>query len=119
MLSDGSFSVLDVQKTPVFPGCKERDLDCFFKKLDEHFKKNFNTNITKNLGLSSGIKKAFISFNIDTNGKVADINVKAPHEIIKKEVEQIINSIPKMTIGENDGTPVKVKYTLPFSFYVE
>lgn len=119
MFSDGSYSVLHVQKTPIFLGCNERDIDCFFKKLDEHFNKNFNIDITKNLGLSSGKKKVFVSFNIDTNGNVADINVKAPHEIIKKEVEQIMSSLPKMSIGENDGKPVKVKYTLPFLFQVE
>lgn len=119
MLSDGSYSVIQVQKTPIFPGCKERDLDCFFKKLEEHFNRNFDENIAKNIGLKSGKMKVFVSFNIDTNGKVADINVKAPHELIKNEVEQIINSLPKMSIGENDGKPVKVKYTLPFSFYVD
>ena len=118
-LADGSYSVLHVQKTPTFAGCEVRDLSCFFKKLDIHFKNNFNLKKANSLGLSSGRKKVFVSFNIDTNGKVADINVRAPHNSIKKETIKIISSLPKMTVGKNNGKPVKVRYTLPFTFFID
>ena len=119
--ADGSFSVLQINKTPTFPGCDEtkRDLDCFFKKLENHFKNNFDVKEANNLGLSSGEKKVFVSFNIDINGKVVDVKVRAPHNAIKKETIKIINSLPKMTIGEDYGKPVKVRYTLPFSFMID
>ena len=56
-LSDGSYSILHVDKRPTFPDCDERDADCLFKKIDEHFQANFNKNLPNNLGLSSGRKK--------------------------------------------------------------
>ena len=118
-LSDGSYSVLHVQKTPTFAGCEVRDLDCFFKSLEEHFKTNFNINLANNLGLSSGTKKAFVSFNIDLAGKVSDLKVRAPHKSIEKEVKRVLYELPKMTIGKIDDKPVKVRYTLPFVFNVD
>lgn len=118
-LSDGSYSVLHVQKTPTFAGCEVRDLDCFFKSLEEHFKTNFNINLANNLGLSSGTKKAFVSFNIDLAGKVSDLKVRAPHKSIEKEVKRVLYKLPKMTIGKIDDKPVKVRYTLPFVFNIE
>ena len=116
---DGSYSVVQVQKTPSFPGCKEKDLGCFFEKLDEHFQNKFNKAIANNLGLNSGRKKAFVSFNIDIDGKVTEIKVRAPHLLIKEEVERVIKSLPKMTHGEQDGKKIKVRYTLPFVFIVD
>ena len=118
-LSDGSYSILHVNKRPIFPGCEERDTDCLFKKIDEHFQSNFDKNLPNNLGLSSGRKKAYVSFNIDLNGYVSDIKVRAPHKEIEKEVTKVIGSLPKMSSGTYKDKPVKVRFTLPFVFFVD
>ena len=112
-------SVLKMEKTPTFPGCSEKDLDCFFKKLQEHFNASFNKEVLKNLGLSSGKKKVLTTFNIDTNGNAVDIEAEASDEVIKEEVIRVIKSLPKMNSGEKYGKPIKAKYTLPFTFTVE
>lgn len=117
--ADGSYSVLHVNKTPIFPGCNERDLDCFFKKLDNHFHSKFDKAMLNNLGLSKGKKKVYVAFNIDEKGNVADVKVRAPHKEIEKEVERILYELPQMTVGLKDNAPVKVKYVLPFVFYVD
>ncbi|EAQ40775.1 M56 family metallopeptidase [Polaribacter sp. MED152] len=118
-LSDGSYSVLHVNTTPTFAGCEVRDLDCFFKKIEEHFSSNFDTVLANSLNLPSGKTKAYVSFNIDLNGEVADVKVRAPHKIIEKEVKRVLQQLPIMTIGKIDDKPVKVRYTLPFVFNVE
>ncbi len=116
---DGSYSVLQTNETPIFPGCPERGTDCFFEKLDDHFQNNFNKSLPNNLGLSPGIKKAFVSFNIDLNGKVTELKVRAPHPKIKTEVERVLYSLPTVGVGKVNGKAVKVKYTLPFKFKVK
>lgn len=121
MYPDGSYSVLNVRVTPTFPGCDEtkRDLDCFFKKLDTHFKDQFDLNKVKNLGLASGKNKVLVSFNIDENGKAVDIDVEASHIEVTKEAIKTIRSLPKMNGGEREGKLVKVKYILPFTFIID
>jgi hypothetical protein len=104
--------------TPVFPGCAERDSDCFIIKLQEHFDANFNTNITKGLSLRTGKEKINLEFNIDLNGNVADLKVRAPREIIKDEATRVMNSLPKMKPGKKYGKPIKAKYILPVTFLV-
>ena len=116
---DGSYSVLQTNETPVFPGCPEKRTDCFFEKLEEHFQNNFNKSIPNNLGLNSGIEKVQVTFNIDVNGKVTDLEVTAPHPKIKVEVERVLYSLPTVTAGKIDGKAVKVKYTMPFKIKVD
>jgi len=112
-------SVLKMEKTPTFPGCKENDLDCFFKKLQEYFELNFDKEITNNLGLNKGKSKIFATFNVDLDGRTTDIKVRADHEIIKQEVIRVITSLPLMNAGEKYGQPIKAKYTLPFTILIE
>jgi bla regulator protein BlaR1 len=112
-------SFLNVQKMPTFPDCQERDADCFFKKIDNHFTTNFNMNIIDDIFISSGNKKILVDFSIDTKGEVVDVKVNAPHLVIEQEVINVINSLPKMTHGAIVGKPVKTKYVLPFTSLVK
>lgn len=118
-LEDGSYSILQVNIRPIFPGCEPQDSSCFFSKLDDHFDENFNTDIAKKVGLSKGRNKINVSFNINTIGKVSDIEVKTTHQEIEMEVTRVLKKLPKMTVGKIDRKPVKVKYTLPFVFYID
>ncbi|MDD7914835.1 energy transducer TonB [Polaribacter ponticola] len=107
-----------LEKTPTFPGCEERDSDCFLEKLQEYFDTNFNSKITKNLGLRPGKEKVNLEFNIDLNGNVTDLKVRASRKIIKDEVIKIMSLLPKMTHGEKYGKPIKAKYVLPITFSI-
>jgi len=111
-------SFLKIDKAPTFPGCESGDKDCFSKMIQKHFAKNFDANLPNTLGLSSGRKRIFISFKIDKEGNVADIQVRAPHEDIKQEVLSVMNSLPKVIPGEHEGKTVVVKYSIPFTIIV-
>lgn len=112
-------SFMTIDKAPTFPGCESGDKKCFSKMIQKHFAKNFNANMVKGLGLSSGRKRVFIGFKIDKEGNVIDIKARAPHKDIKEEVVSVMSTLPKMIPGEQKGEKVGVKYAIPFTLVVE
>lgn len=113
---DVSFMVID--KVPTFPGCESGDKKCFSKEVQKHFSRNFNADLPNQLGLEAGKKRIFIGFKIDKEGNVVDVNARAPHKDLKKEVIAVMNTLPKMIPGEHDGKKVGVKYSIPISIIV-
>lgn len=114
-------SVKIIEDVPVFPGClgDTRALKkCFSKRVQIHFRKKFNLDLPNQLGLAGGYKKVFISFGIDTTGKVVNVNVKAPHIKLEKEVERVVKMLPQMRPGLQDGKAVNVKFSIPFTIYI-
>ena len=116
---DENVSFLKVDKAPTFPGCESGDKDCFSKNIQKHFIKNFDAALPKTLGLSPGKKRVFISFKIDKEGNVVEVQARAPHEDIEQEVLAVMNSLPKVTPGEHEGKTIDVKYSIPFTILVE
>lgn len=106
-------SFMSVNKAPIYPGCDQGDKDCFSKMVQTHFSENFDHDLSNTLGLDSGKKRVFIGFIIDDEGNVVDVNARAPHIDIKNEVIRVMNTLPKMIPGENNGKKVVVKYAIP------
>lgn len=110
-----------IEKVPVYPGCKG-DNDalrlCMQKKIQEYVAKNFNSNLSQDLGLPLGKKKIFVSFIIDRQGGISSVRSRAPHKRLEKEAERVIRSLPKMKPGTQRGRKVRVKYSLPIVFEV-
>jgi len=113
------FTFMTIDKAPTFPGCPEGDKDCFNKEIQKHFVGNFNADLPKTLGLSSGKNRMIMLFKIDKQGNVADIKVKAPHKDLEAEATRVIETLPIMTPGEHDGKTVHVKYALPLRIDIE
>lgn len=111
-------SFLKIDKAPTFPGCESGDKDCFSKNIQKHFAKNFDADLPKTLGLSPGKKRVFISFKIDKEGNIVEVQARAPHEEIKQEVLSVMSSLPKVIPGEHEGKTVAVKYSIPFTIIV-
>ncbi|TMM32186.1 BlaR1 peptidase M56 [Polaribacter aestuariivivens] len=112
-------SFMTIDKAPTFPSCDSGDKDCFHKMVQKHFVRNFDAEMPKKLGLSPGRKKVFIGFKVDYNGNVTDVVARAPHPKIKDEVIRVMNALPRMIPGEQDGKKVNVKYSIPFTLFVE
>ncbi|MCI2230170.1 BlaR1 peptidase M56 [Polaribacter sp. MSW13] len=112
-----SFMIID--KAPTFPGCEEGDKKCFSNMIQKHFIQNFDSDLPNTLGLASGRKKIYIGFKVDKEGNVVDVQARAPHEEIKKEVLKVMNRLPKMIPGEHKGEKVGVKYSIPFVIVVK
>jgi len=111
-----------IEEAPLFPGCKgtkaERKI-CFSESIKKFFIKRFDGSLANQLGLSKGKKRIIVLFSIDNKGNVSNINARAPHPTIQKEVINIIRELPKMTPGNQRGKPVGVKFSLPITFLVK
>ena len=121
VVEDVAFVV--IEDVPIYPGCtgsREQLRSCFSEKISKFVLKNFNPDIASDLGLQSGsIQRIFVMFKIDTNGKITNIQARAPHKKLQEEAIKIIGSLPVMTPGKQRGRPVTVSYGLPIVFKVE
>jgi hypothetical protein len=81
-------------------------------------KKNFNSQLAVNLKLS-GYQRITSSFIIDKSGKIVNIRIRAPHPDLEKEAIRVINSLPIMQPGRQNGEAVSVSYLLPIIFKVQ
>ena len=111
-----------IEDVPVFPGCKGNKAalkKCFRQKVQKHFSRKFDADLPNELGLSPGRKRVFISFKIDKQGNIVNVQARAPHPKIKSEVVSVMNKLPKMKPGRQRGKPVGVKYSIPFTLVVE
>ena len=121
--SDEPETMFSVQKAPVFKGCEGLDeaenRQCLENKIKEYVQRYFNAEIAQDLGMRSGKYSIYTQFVIDKNGDITDMKIRAPHAMLKKEVEKVITKIPSFTPGMKNDQPVKVRYTLPITFRVE
>ncbi len=116
---DVSFAVID--KAPQFPGCSgdEQELkDCLNRSIQKHVAQNFNTDATKNLGLS-GKQKIYTQFKITKTGTIEIIGARAPHKELELEARRVVSSLPIMIPGEHNGKKVNVTYMLPIVFDIQ
>jgi protein TonB len=120
VVNDVPFTI--IEDVPVFPGCKGNKTalkKCFNKKIQKHFASKFNAELPNELGLTPGKKKIFIGFKIDKYGNVINVQARAPHPKIKKEVIKVMKLLPRMKPGRQRGRAVGVKYSIPFTLIVE
>ncbi|MDY8136701.1 energy transducer TonB [Aquimarina sp. 2201CG5-10] len=117
------FSFISVEAVPVFPGCEKLETNkekaaCFSEKIRKIVSKKFNTGLGERYGLT-GEQRIYTVFDVGADGKIQNIQVRAPHPKLKKEAERVIGLFPEMTPGKQRGTPVRVKYQLPIKFKIE
>lgn len=111
-----------LEEAPLFPGCKgtnEERKACFSKQISKYISRKFNSGLAEQLGLKPGIQRIHTMFKIDKNGNIIDIEARAPHLKLKEEAIRVINLLPKMEPGKQQGKPVKVRYSMPILFKVE
>ena len=117
------FSLID--ESPIYPGCekipnKAEQRKCLSEELQKQVSENFNAALANNLGLSSGKKRIFVMFKIDTIGNITNIKARAPHKDLETEAIRVIKTLPQMiSPGKQGGNVVGVKYSLPITFLVE
>ena len=92
---------------------------CFSKQISKYINRKFNAGLAEELGLAPGVQRIFTLFKIDKNGNIVDIQARAPHKKLKEEAIRVIKLLPKMEPGKQQGTPVKVRYSMPIIFKVE
>ena len=110
-----------IENVPVYPGCERgnnaKKRKCMSDKIAHFVVKNFKTKIAERLGLT-GRQRISVIFKIDTLGNVTGVRARAPHPRLEKEAQRVINLLPKMKPGLQNGKPVIVPYSLPIIFQV-
>jgi len=118
--TDVPFSVID--KVPTYPGCEglnnEEAKKCMSKKITQLVMENFNAKVADKDGLT-GKQKIYVQFKIDKQGNVADAEARAKNTALEAEALRVINKLPKMQPGEQDGKKVGVLYSLPIIFEIK
>ena len=117
---DVPFAVVD--EAPIFPGCenstsKEAMKRCFSDNVSQFVNKNFNTNLTKQLGLK-GTQRINVVFKINKEGQVVNVKSRATNPDMEAEALRVVSSMPQMIPGKQKGENVNVLYSLPIIFQV-
>ncbi len=118
-----NFEFTKVESVPIFPGCeklatnKEKAV-CFSEKVGKIVSRKFNTDLGQRYGLS-GVQRIYTQFDVDADGMIKNIKVRAMHPKLEKEAIRVINLFPEMTPGKQRGKPVTVKYQLPIVFKIQ
>lgn len=120
VVEDIPFSIID--QAPVFPGCEglsQKDTkECFSEKIKEHVVSNYNTKLLDDPSLKPGIKRVFVLFVINAEGKVSRVQSRAEDKILEDEAIRVIEKLPTMQPGIQRGKAVNVPYSLPITFNV-
>ena len=114
--SDVPFALID--QVPLYPGCEnlasnEEQKKCMSSKIQEHIMKNFNSEVGKGL---TGVNRVIVQFKIDKEGKIADVKARAASPELEKEGIRVVESLPQMTPGQQNGQNANVMYSLPIVF---
>lgn len=110
-----------IEEAPIYPGCKGSKAQrkkCLQQKIRELVYKNYNVELSGELGLEPGKKKIYVLFKIDYKGNVVDVRARGPHKRLEKEAIRVVKMLPKMIPAKQRGKPVNIKYTLPITLEV-
>ncbi len=111
-----------VEDVPVFPGCEKLATNkekaaCFSEKIRKIVSRKFDKGLGEKYGLT-GVQRIYAQFDVDADGMIKNIQVRAAHPKLKKEAQRVINLFPQMTPGKQRGIAVTVKYQLPIVFKI-
>ena len=117
--SDVPFAL--IEQVPLFPGCEELSSNeeqkkCMSSKIQEHIMKNFNSEAGKGL---TGVNRVIVQFKINKEGKIENVKARAASPELEKEGIRVVESLPQMVPGKQDGQEVGVMYSLPIVFQVD
>lgn len=58
-----------------------------------------------------------VTFIVNTDGSISDTKVlRSVHPALSQEALRVTNSMPKWAPGKKNGTPVRTKFSIPFTF---
>ena len=102
------FTVVEVM--PVFPGGQT----ALVQYIASHLK-------YPTVAQENGIQgRVLVSFVVGVDGYVEDVQViKGVEPMLDKEALRVIQSLPRWTPGNQQGKPVRVKYTVPVTFALQ
>ncbi len=111
-----------VENVPTYPGCKGNEdalRKCLQRSIQKHIMIKYNTGLAGELGLAPGKKVVIIVFSINKEGIITNVKASGPHERLEAEGIRVVNLLPQMTPGKQQGRSVNVNYTIPITLLIE
>ncbi|WP_052158286.1 energy transducer TonB [Lacinutrix jangbogonensis] len=115
---DVKVSFSEIDEVPLFQKCKENKDNstrryCMENEILKFVESKFNVSIAKDLGLT-GAHDITTYFVIETDGTIGEIKIRASRKELGYEMIRVIESLPKLVPGKQNGIAVKTVYYLPF-----
>ena len=108
-----------IDEVPIFPGC-ENETDpraCFQQMMQKHISKNFRyPEKAQEMGIQGRVNTMFV---IAEDGSIQNVRMRGPDTLLEKEVARIIQRLPRMQPGKQDGKTVRVPFSIPVTFKLE
>ncbi|GGD81917.1 hypothetical protein GCM10011412_19630 [Maribacter cobaltidurans] len=114
---DVPFAIVD--EPPIYPGCEDSNdkKECFTQKIVALIDDNL---VYPSSALENGIEgRVNCVFTISTTGAVTNIRVRGPDQSLENEAIRILNLLPNMIPGKQNGEVVNVPYGIPITFKLE
>ncbi|MFY7670211.1 energy transducer TonB [Tenacibaculum sp. MEBiC06402] len=119
---NGIISFYTVDQIPLFDKCEDTPYleqeSCFKKQMSHHIQVNFQY---PKKAYKAGIQgRVMVNFLINKEGNTEITNILYPYkgELLKEEVERIINKLPKFLPGKHLGRTIDVQYTQQIKFKI-
>lgn len=111
-----------IENVPIFPGCEalasnEEKKKCMTEKISEFVRSNFDTAGMKAFA-KKGINRINVQFLINTSGNIEVIGVRGSSPELEAEARRVIEKLPKMIPGKQNGKETGVLYAMPISFQI-
>ncbi|WP_375323418.1 TonB family protein [Flagellimonas sp. GZD32] len=106
----------EVDEVPIFPGCEDAadKKACFQEKMQAHIRKNFHyPEVAQEQGIQGRVA---ILINIGMDGLINDIKLKGSNSLLNDEARRIMEKLPKMQPGIDQGQETEVLYSIPITF---
>jgi len=109
----------ELDQVPVFPGCGDATdkRACFQEKMQQHIMKNFRyPEQAQTQGIQGRVSIVMI---IGSDGNIADIRMRGPHELLEAEARRIIEKLPRMEPAKFEGEDVSAAFSIPITFRLQ
>ena len=107
-----------IEDIPIAPGCesveRNKRMECFNTFMTEHIQKHFK--YPKAAAKKNIQGKVLVTFIINKEGFVEQIETNGGHELLRQEAYRIIDKLPQFRPGLLRGEPVKVQNGVPITF---
>ena len=105
--SDNSKVYDVVEEMPQYPGGPS----ALFEYLSQNIK---YPSVAEENGVQG---RVLVTFVVERDGTITDVRVvKSVDPSLDKEAQRVVNSMPRWIPGKQNGSPVRVKYTVPVTF---
>ena len=99
-----------VEEMPQFPGGPS----ALFEYIDQNIKYPV---VAEENGVQG---RVIVTFVVERDGSISDVKVvKSVDPSLDKEAQRIVRSMPHWIPGRQNGSPVRVKYTVPVTFKLQ